>query len=307
MQYPRKEKVYQNHHIDSERWVAFEPRATDVCIASTMKTGTTWTQALVANLLFPNQKFPKKVSKLSPWIDDRSIPITSVLQEINTQSHRRFIKTHLPLYSLRFFPEIKYIYVGRDGRDVALSIWNHYLNYTDEVYKNINNLPNLVGNKFPKPPRRFKIFWRHWCTKGWFDWENDGYPFWSHLSGVQSWWDYRDLPNILFLHYADMKTDLFSCIKKVASFLEIKITSDEITNVQNSISFEAMRANADSYVPDGGISWKGGSKTFLNKGINGRWRDLLAEKELQLYEVATKKSLSFDCRYWLENGGEVPD
>jgi len=307
MQYPRKEKVYQNHHIDSERWVAFEPRATDVCIASTMKTGTTWTQALVANLLFPNQKFPKKVSKLSPWIDDRSIPITSVLQEINTQSHRRFIKTHLPLYSLRFFPEIKYIYVGRDGRDVALSIWNHYLNYTDEVYKNINNLPNLVGNKFPKPPRRFKIFWRHWCTKGWFDWENDGYPFWSHLSGVQSWWDYRDLPNILFLHYADMKTDLFSCIKKVASFLEIEITSDEITNVQNSISFEAMRANADSYVPDGGISWKGGSKTFLNKGINGRWRDLLAEEELQLYEVATKKSLSFDCRYWLENGGEVPD
>ena len=307
MQYPRKEKVYQNHHLDSERWVAFEPRATDVCIASTMKTGTTWTQALVANLLFPNQKFPKKVSKLSPWIDDRSIPITSVLQEINTQSHRRFIKTHLPLYSLRFFPEIKYIYVGRDGRDVALSIWNHYLNYTDEVYKNINNLPNLVGNKFPKPPRRFKIFWRHWCTKGWFDWENDGYPFWSHLSGVQSWWDYRDLPNILFLHYADMKTDLFSCIKKVASFLEIEITSDEITNVQNSISFEAMRANADSYVPDGGISWKGGSKTFLNKGINGRWRDLLAEEELQLYEAAAKKSLSFDCRYWLENGGEVPD
>ena len=307
MQYPRKEKVYQNHHIDSERWVAFEPRTTDVCIASTMKTGTTWTQALVANLLFPNQKFPKKVSKLSPWIDDRSIPITSVLQEINTQSHRRFIKTHLPLYSLRFFPEIKYIYVGRDGRDVALSIWNHYLNYTDEVYKNINNLPNLVGNKFPKPPRKFKIFWRHWCTKGWFDWENDGYPFWSHLSGVQSWWDYRDLPNILFLHYADMKTDLFSCIKKVASFLEIKITSDEITNVQNSISFEAMRANADSYVPDGGISWKGGGKTFLNKGINGRWRDLLSEEELQLYEAATKKSVSFDCRYWLENGGEVPD
>ena len=307
MQYPRKEKVYQNHHIDSERWVAFEPRATDVCIASTMKTGTTWTQALVANLLFPNQKFPKKVSELSPWIDDRSIPITSVLQEINTQSHRRFIKTHLPLYSLRFFPEIKYIYVGRDGRDVALSIWNHYLNYTDEVYKNINNLPNLVGNKFPKPPRKFKIFWRHWCTKGWFDWENDGYPFWSHLSGVQSWWDYRDLPNILFLHYADMKTDLFSCIKKVASFLEIEITSDEIKNVQNSISFKAMRANADSYVPDGGISWKGGGKTFLNKGINGRWRDLLSEEELQLYEAATKKSVSFDCRYWLENGGEVPD
>ena len=175
------------------------------------------------------------------------------------------------------------------------------------VYKNINNLPNLVGNKFPKPPRKFKIFWRHWCTKGWFDWENDGYPFWSHLSGVQSWWDYKDLPNILFLHYADMKRDLFSCIKKVASFLEIEITSAEITNVQNSISFEAMRANADSYVPDGGISWKGGGKTFLNKGINGRWRDLLSEEELQLYEAATKKSVSFDCRYWLENGGEVPD
>ena len=304
MKYPSKTLMFQNHHIDSERWTDFIPRNNDICIATTLKAGTTWTQALVVNLLFPDQDFPKKVTEFSPWLDSIDIPIDVIMKELNEQKHRRVIKTHLPLDALHFFPEIKYIYVSRDGRDVALSLWNHHLNYTPEVYDFINS-SGLIGDEFPHPPEDFHTYWREWCTKGWFDWESDGYPFWSHLQGVQSWWNYRHLPNILFLNYADMKKDIKASIAKIAKFLNIDVDSSRIKDVGEKISLNAMRAAAETYVPDGGASWKGGAQTFIHKGINGRWKDILSLEELKLYELACDKALSPDCRYWLENGGEV--
>ena len=304
MKYPSKTLRFQNHHIDSERWTDFIPHDNDICIATTLKAGTTWTQALVVNLLFPDQDFPKKVTEFSPWLDSTDIPIDVIMKELNEQKHRRVIKTHLPLDALHFFPEIKYIYVSRDGRDVALSLWNHHLNYTPEVYDIINS-SGLIGDEFPQPPEDFHTYWREWCTKGWFDWESDGYPFWSHLQGVQSWWNYRHLPNILFLNYADMKKDIKASIAKIANFLDIDIDLSRIKDVEEKISLTAMRAAAETYVPDGGTSWKGGAQTFIHKGINGRWKDILSLEELKLYELACDKALSTDCRYWLENGGEV--
>jgi aryl sulfotransferase len=40
---------------------------------------------------------------------------------------------------------------------------------------------------------------------------------------VQSWWDFLHLPNILFVHYADLLADLEGEIRRVAQFLEIEV------------------------------------------------------------------------------------
>ena len=50
-------------------------------------------------------------------------------------------------------------------------------------------------------------------------------------------------------------------------------------------------------------SGKAGAKTFLYKGTNGRWRDILSAEELKLYEAACERALTPDCRRWLEQGG----
>jgi aryl sulfotransferase len=55
--------------------------------------------------------------------------------------------------------------------------------------------------------------------------------------------------------------------------------------------------------PLGGELWKGGADTFLNQGTNGRWRDVLSAAELALYDAACDRTLTPDCRAWLENGG----
>ena len=42
------------------------------------------------------------------------------------QTHRRFLKTHLPLDAPVFSPGAKYLYIGRDGHDVVWSMHNHH-------------------------------------------------------------------------------------------------------------------------------------------------------------------------------------
>lgn len=38
--------------------------------------------------------------------------------------------------------------------------------------------------------------------------------------------------------------------------------------------------------PSGGTLWEGGAGTFINKGTNGRWRDVLAAKDVKLTKNA---------------------
>ena len=300
--WPRRTRVYQNHHMDSTRWDSFQPRDGDIVVATSYKAGTTWTQAIVANLLFPDQSFPAPPWQMSPWLDFRPFPLEEILAGLEAQEHRRYIKTHLALDGLRYFPEMKYIFVSRDGRDVFMSLWNHYQNYTEEAYALFNDTPGRVGEPIPRVPDDVHEFWQGWCTRGWYDWESDGWPFWSHLHVTQTWWDYRHLPNMLLLHYGDMKRDLPGNIQRVADFLEIELSPARRDAVADAVSLDGMRKRGEDYVPSGGAPWKGGSRSFLNKGVNGRWQGIFSEEELALYDAACERTLSEDCRAWLEKG-----
>ncbi len=56
---------------------------------------------------------------------------------------------------------------------------------------------------------------------------------------------------------------------------------------------------------EGNAFWKGGAAAFFFKGNNGRWRDVLTEDDLAMYEAAKGRVLSPDCAAWLEQGGPV--
>src|SRR5690348_10669670 len=127
---PERTREYRNHHLDSTRWDRFNARDDDIVITTAYKAGTTWTQRIVAGLVFDGKALPAPLGELSPWIDARFIdPIETVLERVEAQRHRRFLKSHLAADGLRYFPEAKYIVVGRDTRDVFMSLFNHYSSY----------------------------------------------------------------------------------------------------------------------------------------------------------------------------------
>src|SRR3954454_24701597 len=120
---PQKTREYKDHVlIDSTRWQAYNHRPGDIVISTSYKTGTTWMQAIVANLLFQDGAFPAPVSVMSPWLDMAVPPLGDVAKGLEAQTHRRSIKSHLPLDGLPYFETARYIIVGRDVRDVFMSM-----------------------------------------------------------------------------------------------------------------------------------------------------------------------------------------
>ena len=48
----RADREYRNHHLDSTRWDQFVPRDDDIFVTTAYKAGTTWTQRILAALIF---------------------------------------------------------------------------------------------------------------------------------------------------------------------------------------------------------------------------------------------------------------
>ncbi len=300
---PQVRHIYQNHHLDTSRWDDFKPRRGDIIISTSYKAGTTLTQTIVANLLFPNG-LPATVGDLSPWVDARFGPVEEVLAALDAQTHRRCIKTHLPLDGLPFFEEAQYVMVGRDPRDVFMSLVNHYSNHTPGFFEMLNGQPGRVGDPFPEYDGDIHGLWRNWISRGWFDWESDGYPYWSHLHHAKTWWEFRHLPNVRLIHYADLRRDLEGEMRSLAAWLNIDVPEDRWAAVVDACRFETVKANPEKVM--GAMAdqvWKGGAHTFIHKGTNGRWKDVLTDEELAQYEAAMARTLPPDCARWLENGG----
>jgi aryl sulfotransferase len=55
-------------------------------------------------------------------------------------------------------------------------------------------------------------------------------------------------------------------------------------------------------VPLGGALWDGGAQTFVHKGVNGRWRDVLTAEDCRRYEAMALRQLGPDCARWLATG-----
>jgi aryl sulfotransferase len=291
---PTKTREFHNHHIDSTIWNDFKFRDDDIVVATYGKSGTTWTQQIVGQLLFAGDP-DLNVAELSPWLDLRVPPKHVKLPVIEAQTHRRFLKTHLPVDALVFSPMAKYIYIGRDARDVVWSMYNHHANANKFWYGALNDTPGRVGPPIEKPPADIRQYWRQWL-------DGDGYPFWPYWDNVRSWWAARNLPNVLFVHFETLKRDMPGEMRRIAAFLDIAVDDDRWPAILEHCSFDWMKQNADKAAPLGGAMWDGGAETFIHKGVNGRWRDTLTPEECAEYEARAVKELGEVCAKWLATG-----
>ncbi len=294
IQWPVKEAELHSNHFDSTMWNDFKFRDTDIVISTYAKSGTTWVQQMVSQLIF-NGEEGLQVAEMSPWIDLRVPPKEIKLPAVEAQMHRRFIKTHLPVPNLNFSPIAKYLYIGRDGRDVLFSLYNHHVTANDFWYEALNESPGLVGPRIGKPAEDIRDYYHQWL-------EGDGFPFWSLWDNVLSWWNIRHLPNVMLLHFNDLKADMPAQIRRIATFLNISIDEGKWEDILKHCSFDYMKEHATASVPLGGAFWEGGAKTFINRGINGRWKDILTEPDSDKYEKLALDRLGPACARWLSHG-----
>jgi len=292
--WPLKQRELHNHHFDSTIWNDLRFRDDDIIIATYAKSGTTWMQQIIGQMLFGGDP-ELAVADLSPWLDLRVPPKAVKLPLVEAQTHRRFVKTHLPVDALVYSPQARYLYIGRDGRDVVWSLYNHHANANATWYEALNNTPGRVGPPIEPPPADIRAYWRDWLDR-------DGHPFWSFWENIRSWWAIRELPNILLVHFTDLKRDMPGQMRRIAAFLDIPIDERRWDAIVEYCTFDWMKRHASRSVPLGGAFWDAGAEVFINKGINGRWAETLTAAESAEYEDRAVRELGPECARWLSGG-----
>lgn len=282
-------REYRTAIMDNRRWAEFRPRPDDIFVCTPAKCGTTWTQTIVANLLWPTGEIPAPIMMLSPWIEAGFIPAEVMHPMLEAQTHRRFMKSHTAADGIPFFEEAKYIVVGRDGRDAFMSLCNHV-----ERMKGIDDL-NAVAREagvpeMPEYDGDIHAFFDRWLA------DKDQF---FHI--IATYWERRPQSNMLFVHYNDLKADLSTEMLRIADFLDIQVATALWDGVVDRCTFEYMRENPNLLGPLD-IMFEGGTKGFLFKGTNGRWREVLTNDEVARYEKRAKECLPIEAIDWLEHG-----
>ena len=276
---------YQHVDWDSGRWIGFDPRPDDIYVCTCYKSGTTWTQMIAALLVFQSQTFPAPLNELSPWVDLVTDTKEVMHAQLAAQTHRRILKTHTPLDGLSWQKDAKYLYVARDPRDVFESMMSHQANTDVETERalaaemgNAQTVSDLLAETDEERLTQ-------WLGRGFFEWERDGYPYWSALHHGETFWRHRDEGNILFLHYADLKADLAGEMHKIAAHLEININEAVFPSLVEAASFASMKAQADALVPGADAKlWKSNAQ-FFAKGKNGQWQDRWSAENIARFEA----------------------
>jgi len=289
-------REYCTISVDSHRWDGYRPRANDIVIATYPKTGTTWMQRIVDLLVFQSTA-PRRFMETSPWLDTRFSPNDAQLSKLEAQTHRRFIKSHLPFDSLPVYAGVKYIHVARDGRDVCWSFHNHQLGFKREL------AAGRMADKDmpPQPPADPRDFFLSWMQQA-EDVASTALPFFDFEN---TYWRERKLPNLLFVHYADLKADLAGEMRRVSDFLGIDTPGRLMRDLVRTAQFETMKAQGEDLMPELREAFDRGAERFLHQGTNGRWKDALTKEDLARYDALVRRKFSPAQARWMAHGRRI--
>ena len=306
-------RVVRTPVADSRRWDSFTPRNGDIVIGTFAKCGTTWTQRIVDLLVFQSPDV-RPFGELSPWLDSTIFnPLEKDLATLEAQTHRRYIKSHLPFDALPVWDAVKYIHVGRDGRDARLSWQNHQQGFTPAIGARIaaqamalaaeRGAPAGPPPQAPDDPREFLLQWfgeleGALAAPG----PSMGADFFSFEA---TYWHERKRSNVLLVHYNDLKEDLAGEMRRIADFLGIVTPESLMPSLVEAARFEAMKRDGDALFPGLKEHFDRGADRFLNKGRSGRWREYLNEDDVARYEKIAKRATTPGLARWLEGGRRI--
>jgi hypothetical protein len=294
---------YRTLIMDSDRWDGFKFRPSDIVISTPPKCGTTWTQMLCALLIFDGPDFPAPLSELSPWLDQTIRRLDDVRDTYAAQAHRRFIKTHTPLDGLPMRDDVTYVVVGRDPRDVMVSMEHHLANMDLERVLALRG--EAVGNDDldtlpPRPPasddpaERFRTFVR-------FTGDSGPVSLMSVLHHLDTGWERRHSPNVVMCHYADFTADLPGEIVRLAAALDIRTTEDRASALAAHAALDRMRDRAVEVLPNAGAIWRD-DRAFFRSGAFGEWRTRVTDDDLTEYDARVQRLASPELSAWAHHG-----
>ncbi len=104
------------------------------------------------------------------------------------------------------------------------------------------------------------------------------------------------------MNFANLNRDMPGEMRRIAAFLGIGIDEKRWDRIVEYCTFDWMKRNATKSVPLGGAFWDAGAEVFINKGVNGRWKDVLSAEDVAEHEKRAVGELGAACARWLATG-----
>ncbi|PKK33713.1 amine sulfotransferase [Columba livia] len=246
----------------------FEINDSDIFIATYPKSGTVWTQNILALIMSEGHRNGTENMEMMdriPWLE-----YNIKNADFATLPSPRIFATHLPYYLVPRDMRNKkgrIIYVTRNPKDVMVSYY-HFSKFMNTVER----IPD------------FNIFMERFLSgkvlaSSWMD----------HVAG---WYSHAEDFNILFLTYEEMKKDLRSAVLKICSFLGKKLSEEEVDSVVRQATFENMRkdprANYENLPEELAEKNKG---KFLRKGTVGDWKNIMTVAQSERFDKVLEERM----------------
>lgn len=300
MDRPERTQIYSDMIYDSTRWDGFALRKGDIVVATPPKCGRTWTQMICALLVHQTPDLPQPLTELSRWLERHGEAAEAILAHYRAQPFRRIVKTHTPLDGLPYSEDATYVFCGRDPRDAFLSVMDHLGNISDHTRaEGLKRAGLPPDSQFPRDPN---VMFPMWLTRSPFAWVWDGFPVGSVMYLTDTYWRHRKLPNLVFLHYADLTRDLDREMRTLSRALDIPIDEARWPSLVGAAQFSAMKDGASRNAPGAHFGEWRSDGDFFRKARNGEWRDVLSAENQALYERLAAQRLSPELKAWLEHG-----
>lgn len=154
----------------------------------------------------------------------------------------------------------KYIYVARNPKDAAVSLYFH-------------TRRSLIYQYTGPWDHFFQLFVNGKVESGlWFD-------------HVLEWWKHKDDSNVLFLKYEDMQKDLLAAVRAIAEFMGHKLTEETLDEIAKQSTFESMKANAATNFSWRSSGYRVGETQFMRKGEVGDWRKHFTAEQTAVFDA----------------------
>src|SRR5262245_40191290 len=217
----------------------FVPRKDDVFIVTYPRSGTTWMQMILYQLTSDGSMEIPHIGEYCPWFE-RSLRSG---RGFETRPGPRLFKSHLSYRQIPKGPG-KYIYVARDGKDVAIS--NYHLERMYIGYE------GTFADYFDR-------FLRGQVECG------------SWFAHVSQWWQHRDDPGVLFLTYEELTRDLESCVRRIADFCGFDLPPERLPGILERCRFAFMKEHERKFDPAMEVLWEQGVQLngFIRRGRVG--------------------------------------
>lgn len=224
--------------IVAERQHAVPLRDGDIWISVPAKSGTNWMMNIVHQLLTGGDGAFDSIYQVVPWpefVERPGQPVQEVVDRIaKLPGERRAFKSHSAPPELPFVPagsgkDVKYIAVSRNPEEALVS-FKVFLDMHTQQFYDLWQVPRAAMTR-----PTFDAFYREVVNPRGMQGMFFGF--------LAAWWPLRHEPNVLMMHFADMKKDLHGSTRKVAAFLGIEPTPAQWAKIDTYASFDWMKQN----------------------------------------------------------------